>query len=68
MNGEVLFRQKFSDHNFCTSSLDDMSIYLNHTNQNEREYPFTFISKFQRNELENFYDDCLDWFAQYGSS
>lgn len=59
----ILFRQKFSRKGFVEDTpLDSMNDYLRQTNSNEREYPFVFISRFHNNELDQFYDDCLDWF------
>ena len=61
----VLFRQIFSKKGFVDDSpLNGMGDYLQYTNENERKLPFLFISWFHNNELEHFYDDCLDWFNQ----
>jgi hypothetical protein len=43
-----------------------MERFLNHTNSNERKYPFRFIAGFQRNEFDHFYEDCLNWFELTG--
>jgi hypothetical protein len=60
----ILFEQVFSEHAFVDKTdLGDMGRYLNHTNPNEREYPFRFIAGFQRNEFDHFYEDCLNWFG-----
>jgi hypothetical protein len=62
---KVEFCQKFSEDRFVDdTSLSGLSRYLQYTNPNEREYPFVFVSRFHNNELDHFYDDCLDWFTK----
>ena len=61
----ILFQQEISENGFVENTpLDDMDRYLQYTNANEREFPYLFISRFHNNELDHFYDDCLNWFNQ----
>jgi hypothetical protein len=61
---EIRFHMKFDEHGFTDSDLGSMSDYLHHTRRPEREYPFSFISGFHRNEFQHFYNDTINWFKR----
>lgn len=47
------------------SGLDDVSRFLQYTNENEQRHPLCFIGKFHQNTLQDFYENTEDWFALY---
>lgn len=63
-DSDIQFHMKFDKHGFTASDLGSMSDYLHHTRQQEREYPFSFISGFHRNEFQHFYNDTVNWFKR----